>query len=170
MSRDGQNENDVFGVASRHSACRGGWGSHLSELDMKSTVAAAALFLGAMSFVGCASRHEEGVTSSYRSQWTKVNANTEDTTKAAEAVLNDRELKNVTSSSTKVDGKAMGQMADGTKVNVSIEKSGDTMSQVSVTVGTIGDPTLGAEIAKAVKTRAEGGTERTSATTRRSAM
>ena len=143
---------------------------------MKLNVAGAVVALSAMCFVGCASRHEEGVTSSYRSQWTTVNADTEAATDAAEAVLNDRQLKDVTSSSTSVDGKAMGKMADGTKVNVAVKKEGDDMSQVSVNVGLKGDPALGAEIARAIKTRAEGGgsdttsTRSTRSTTRRAGM
>lgn len=124
---------------------------------MKSTVAAAVVALSAMCFVGCASKHEEGVTSNYHKQWTSVNADTVATANAAKSVLNDRQLKNVTSSSTKVDGKATGKMSDGREVQVIIEKQGDMMSQVSVTVGTLGDPALGAEIAKAIKQQAEGG-------------
>lgn len=106
-------------------------------------------------FVGCASKHEEGVTSSYRSQWTDVMADTKMTTDAAKDVLMSEGLKDVSGSATNVDGKAMGKKADGTKVNVTIEKKTDTSSQVSVTVGTIGDPALGAEIARKIKDKAE---------------
>lgn len=122
---------------------------------MKSILAGLVLSVGALTFVGCASKHEEGVKSSYRSQWTNVATSTEDTTRAAEAVLNDRGLKGVMSSATKVDGTASGKMADGTNVKVTIKKEGTAASQVSVTVGTIGDPALGAEIARAIKDRAE---------------
>jgi hypothetical protein len=139
-------------------------------------IAGAVVALGAMCFVGCASRHEEGVKSTYRTQSTMVNADTAATTEAAEAVLNDRELKDVNSSSTRVDGKATGKMADGTKVNVAVQKNGDNMSSVAVNVGLTGDPSLGAEIAKAIKTRAEGGSgggtmsDTDRPTTRRSTM
>lgn len=123
---------------------------------MKSIVAAAVLGVCAMTFVGCASNSEEGVKSSYHSQWTSVNADTMTTTDAAKAVLSDRGLKDISGTATKVDGSAMGKKADGTAVKVAVEKQGSNMSQVSVTVGMMGDPALGAEIAKAIKVKAEG--------------
>jgi hypothetical protein len=104
---------------------------------------------------GCKSTHESGVKSNLHSQWTDVSANTQMTTDAAKSVLNDQGLKDVSGSATNVDGKATGKMADGTKVNVDVKKMTDKSSQVSVTVGTMGDPKLGAEIAKKVKMKAE---------------
>ena len=102
----------------------------------------------------CQSHHEEGVTSSYRSQWTDVNADTKTTTEAARAVLQDEGLKDINASSTNVDGMAEGRQADNTKVNVAIKKT-DKGSQVSVTVGMMGNPSLGAETAKRIKEKAE---------------
>src|SRR5687768_17597797 len=113
---------------------------------------------------GCQSTHEKGVTSNYRSQWTSVRADVKTTTKAAESALNEAELKDVTSSSTNVDGSASGKKSDGTKVNVAVRKEKESSSQVSVTVGQMGDPELGAELAKKIKERAELGSS--SATTR----
>ena len=104
--------------------------------------------------VGCASRHEEGVKSAYRTQWTKVAATTAETTEAAREVLADRQLRDIDSKSTAVDGLATAKMADGTKVNVAVEKL-DEGSQVSVTVGALGNPKLGAELANDSKMRAE---------------
>ena len=140
---------------------------------MKLNVAGAVVALSAMCFVGCASRHEEGVKSNLRTQSADVNADVTATTDAAEQVLNDRELRGVQADATKVDGSASGKLADGTMVKVAIEKETDDTSEVSVTVGKIGDPKLGAEIARAIKTRAEGGgtgTAGTRSTTRRSGM
>ena len=88
-----------------------------------SLVLAATMFLSA-----CQSKHEEGVTSDYRAQWTSVNANTAATTEAARAVLMEQGLKDVSASSTNVDGTAMAKKADGTKVNVTIKKESDSMS------------------------------------------
>jgi hypothetical protein len=122
-----------------------------------------ATMLGIALFVGCASRHEEGVKSDIRTQWTSVNADTKATADAAEAVLRDEGLMNVKSRSTNVDGMASGMKADKTEVKVDIEKKGD-MSQVSVTVGMMGSPSYGAELAKKIKMRAEGGTTRTTET------
>ncbi len=104
----------------------------------------------------CQSKHEEGVTSSYRSQWTSVSADTKATTDAAEAVLEEEGLKDVEASSTNVDGVATGMKANGAKVKVAIRKQGADSSQVSVSVGKLGDPSVGAEIAKKIKSRAEG--------------
>lgn len=122
---------------------------------MKAIFAGLVVSMGALAFVGCASSKEEGVKTSYRSQWTQVAADTVVTTDAAKAVLEDRGLKGVTGSSTKLDGNASGKMADGTNVKVTVTKEGTAGSQVNVTVGTLGDPTVGAEIAKAIKNRAE---------------
>jgi len=131
---------------------------------MKSTLVSLAMLAFAITAPGCASSHEKGVTSNYHSQWTTVKADVKTTTKAAEATLNDAELKDVSSSATNVDGSASGKKSDGTKVNVAIRKVKDTSSEVSVTVGKMGGPELGAELAKKIKDRAEMGSS--SATTR----
>ena len=110
-----------------------------------------ALFLSA-----CASSKEKGITSNYRTQWTSVNADVKATTSAAEAVLKEDELKDVSASATNVDGKVTAKKADGTKIHVDVRREKEAKSEVSVTVGTIGDPTLGADLAKRIKERAEG--------------
>lgn len=105
--------------------------------------------------MGCASSHQEGVKSDYRAQWTPVSADTAKTTSAAEAVFKDYGLKDVSSKSTNVDGEAVGLKADGTKITASVAKT-DSGSQVTVYVGKLGDPKLGAEFATNIKKRAEG--------------
>ena len=115
---------------------------------------AAFLLVATLAGVGCKSTHEEGVKSNLHTQWTDVSADTKTTTSIAEEVLKGEGLKDVSSSATGVDGKASGKMADDTKVTVSVEKKGDNMSQVSVNVGKLGDPKLGAEIARKIKMRA----------------
>ena len=115
-------------------------------------IVAASLLLSA-----CQSKHQEGVKSDYRAQWLDVNASTTAATDAAEAVLEDEGLKDVQASSTNVDGKATAKKADGTKVDVSIKKKSEDKSQVSVVVGTIGQPALGADLARKIKERAEAG-------------
>ena len=52
---------------------------------MKKMFAAAVLAVGAITFIGCASSHQDGVKSTYRSQWTPVAADTAKTTDAAKA-------------------------------------------------------------------------------------
>ena len=105
--------------------------------------------------VGCATS-QEGVKSNYKTQWTQVSANPTVTTEAAKSVLEAEGLKEVKAETTNVDGKVTAKTADGTKVSVSVKKAGDTASEVSVSVGTMGDPELGAELARKIKTKAEG--------------
>lgn len=114
-----------------------------------------AMLVSVVCLFGCASQHAEGVKSDYHAQWTTVSADTKTATDAARTALQQRGLKEVMASSTGVDGVANAKMADGTKVAVDIKKLTDTSSQVSVTVGTVGDPKLGADIAKDIKMQAE---------------
>ena len=123
----------------------------IARLGLCATIA-----LGLVAAAGCKSTHEEGVKSNMMTQWTDVNANPTATTDAAKAVLEEEGLKEVSASSTNIDGKATGKMADGTKVTVGVSKKSDTTSQVEVNVGTMGSPTRGAEIAKKIKMKAEG--------------
>ena len=116
-------------------------------------VTAAIIAMFALS--ACQSTHESGVKSSYRTQWTKVAADPKKTTEAASAVLAQDGLKDITTSSTNIDGLVTGRKADGTKVKVSIQKQKDAGSEVSVNVGALGDPALGAELARKIKDRAE---------------
>ena len=125
---------------------------------MKKIFAAAVLGVAALAFTGCASKHQEGVTSNLRTQSLTdgVTTDTVVTTEAAKAVLEAEGLKNVTANSTAVDGKATGVMANGKEVTVAIKKKEKVAgSDVWVTVGTIGDPALGAEIANKIKLKAE---------------
>jgi hypothetical protein len=117
----------------------------------------------AFGLTACQSRHETGVKSDLRTQWTSVDADAPAATDAAKAVLTDEGLKDVKGKSTSYDGEVTGKMADGTKVTVSIKKEPKaSMSDVSVTVGTVGNPTLGADIAKKIKMRVEGGSDHSS--------
>ena len=115
-----------------------------------------ALILTAFLAAACESTHEKGVKSNLRTQWTDVNADTQRATDAAKAVLEDEGLRDVNANATNLDGEATGKMADGKKVTVSVKKKGESMSQVSVNVGAMGSPSTGAEIARKIKTRAEG--------------
>lgn len=128
------------------------------------TTAAVAVAL-AFGLSACSSSHEQGVTSNLHSQWANVNADVPTTTRAAEAVLNEEQLQSVHANSTNVDGTASGTKADGSKVKVAIAKQKGNTSQVSVTVGTLGDPTLGAEIARKIKDQAERGSVATPTST-----
>jgi hypothetical protein len=121
---------------------------------MKSFVVVSLIGIVALAFAGCASKHEKGVSSSYKSQWVNVKADTVKTTNAAKAVLEAEGLKDVTASSTNLDGTATAKKADGTVIKVSVKKI-ETGSDVSVSVGTLGDPKLGADLVAKIKARAE---------------
>jgi TPP-dependent pyruvate/acetoin dehydrogenase alpha subunit len=104
--------------------------------------------------LACKTPHEEGVTSSYRSQWTYVAADTKTTTNAAKTVMERDGLTDIKVSSTDMDGTATARQSDGKQVSVTIKKV-DNGSQVSVTIGTVGDPAVGAGLAKKIKNEAE---------------
>lgn len=126
---------------------------------MKKILVAAILGVSAMAFVGCASKHQEGVKSSYLWQSIDGGVSTDPaaTTDIAKTVLEAEGLKNVTANSTAMDGKAKGSLADGRVVDVTVKKKDNVAgSDVSVKVGTIGDPAMGAEIAKKIKVKADG--------------
>lgn len=105
---------------------------------------------------GCKSTHESGVKSNYMTQWAPVAADTRKTTEAAKDVFQEEGFKDVTASSTLMDGKARGKLADGTEVVASVKKDTDNTSTISVNVGKLGDPAMGAELAKKIKRKAEG--------------
>lgn len=115
------------------------------------TTALSALLLAtSITVTGCAT-DAPGIKSNYVQQWSSVNGSVEETTEAAESVLSDYDLKDVTTKSTKIDGNAMGTMADGTEVAVDVRKLTEETSEVSVRVGTVGDPTLGTEIVQKIE-------------------
>ena len=109
-----------------------------------------ALGLTSIVLVGCKT-DKDGVKSNYAQQWTMVNGDVSEATDAAEEVLGDYDLKDVEAKSTKFDGQAMAKMADGTPVNVDVRKVTSETSEVTVRVGTVGDPTMGVEIADKIK-------------------
>ncbi|MEM7678508.1 MAG: DUF3568 family protein [Myxococcota bacterium] len=99
---------------------------------------------------GCAT-DAPGIKSNYVQQWSNASGSVEDATAAAEDVLGEYDLKDITTSSTKLDGSAKGMMADGTEVVVDVRKVTDETSEVSVRVGTVGDPDLGTEIVQKIE-------------------
>ncbi len=121
----------------------------------KAILAASLTFGVGSGLLGCNSTHDAGVTSDLHSQWTDVSTNAKATTDAAKAVLTADALLNVTAQSTDIDGKVTAEKADGTKITVLIKQVG-IGSQVTVTVGELGDPTLGAGYAARIKAKAEG--------------
>jgi len=109
------------------------------------TVMCGLLLAGAASLSGCKT-DEPGVKSTYHSQYSTVAGNTAKATKAARDVLGDLKLQNIDSKSTAVDGWATGYTADNKKISVDIRKVTDSTSEVSVNVGSVGDPDMGKDI------------------------
>jgi hypothetical protein len=122
---------------------------------MRKVTAAAALSVLSLLGIGCASHYQEGVKSDYLSQTTMVYADPETTTNAAKQVFSDDGLTDVSATSTKVDGRASGLMADKTKVQATIDQA-DRGSKLTISVGTVGDPKMGAQWAAKIKQVAEG--------------
>jgi Protein of unknown function (DUF3568) len=132
-------------------------------MSSRLSIVCAALVTGFILTAGpfaCQSTKEPGVTSSYHSQWSSVSADTRTTTEAARAVLQEQGLRDVRADATNVDGTASAKKADGTEVKISVRKKGENLSEVTTTVGTVGDPTLGAEIVRRIKDRVEGNAAR----------
>lgn len=94
---------------------------------------------------------DPAVRSSYRSQWANVQADTQEATESAREVLEDLNLRNIEAAATAVDGEAIGYTADGTKITVSVARVDQNTSQVSVNVGTLGDPDLGSDILRRIR-------------------
>jgi hypothetical protein len=114
----------------------------------------AILITTAASFTACQTS-QPGVKSSYRSQWTTIDATTTKATEMAKDVLADLKLKNVQANSTAVDGNVEGFTADNTEVSVEVERVTNKTSQVSVYVGAMGDPDLGKDILARIQEKAD---------------
>jgi hypothetical protein len=123
---------------------------------MQSTRFALGALVLAVALYGCASSSDKSVKTNYKTQWTTVKGDVKSTTSAAEAVLKDLDLLEVKSSATNVDGMASGKKANGAKVDISVTRATDTTSNLSVEVGSLGDPSLGTDIARKIKARTEG--------------
>jgi len=113
-----------------------------------------ALSLGlVVTSTGCTSSSNPGVKNNVLSQWSNVEGDTTTATNAAKDVLTDMGFKDITATSTAVDGRAIGKKADGTKITVDVTKITDKTSTVKVSVGTVGEPELGTDIVNKIKTK-----------------
>ena len=119
----------------------------ISTLRTRLASAAVAMLLGTALIVipGCKTS-TDGVSSNYLQQYGDVVGTPEDVVNAAQDVLADYNLSGITGKSTKLDGEARGELADGTKLWVSAKAKTDTSSEVTVQVGKLGDSELGQKI------------------------
>jgi pyridoxal/pyridoxine/pyridoxamine kinase len=118
--------------------------------SISSVLIPAFLLVATGTFTAC-NTDSAGVKSSYHSQWTTVGANTGKATDAAKDALQDLKLQKIEAKSTEVDGIATGYTADNKKITVDVRKVTDTTSEVSVNVGTVGDPELGKQIIAGIR-------------------
>ena len=118
-----------------------------STLRTRLASIAAALLLGTVMIAvpGCKT-NTDGVSSNYLQQYGEVIGTPEDVVNASQDVLADYNLSSITGKSTKLDGEARGELADGTKVWVSVATKTDTTSEVTVQVGKLGNSELGQKI------------------------
>jgi len=99
---------------------------------------------------GCRVADTSGIRSDIRQQWMTVNTEVAKATSGAEAVLKEMKLLDVKSRVTTVDGEVTAIKADGTLVTVHIEKK-DGGCEVSVVIGTLGEPDLGTDILRKIQ-------------------
>ena len=111
--------------------------------------------IGLVAIVGCQTA-QPGVKSSYAKQWANVNGDTVATTNAAKSVLEELKLRDIEAKSTGVDGNAHGFKADGTRVSVDVTRVDEKISEVSVSAGSMGDPSLGVQIISDIKKKLGG--------------
>ncbi len=119
-------------------------------MNLAKYLVALTLFAG---MIGCASRHEQGVKSNYRQQWTAVAADTKTTTEAARAVLEERELIDLTATATAGDGVASGKPAAGRRSASTSRRR--TPAARSRSPSAPSATALAAELASEIKARAE---------------
>src|SRR5688500_5609612 len=107
--------------------------------------------------IGCQSMHDRDVKSNYYSQWTTVKSDVKSTVKAGEEVFKEMELRDIKSEATVLDGSIDAKKSNDDTVHVTVRRRNESSSEVSITIGTLGDPSLGADLAKQIKNRAEAG-------------
>ncbi len=115
-------------------------------------LACGAVLCLAILMAGCKVPDRAGIKSDIRQQWMSVNADVTKTTSTAEAVLKELQLIDVKSRVTTVDGEVTATKADGTRVTVNVWKN-DGGCDVSVVIGTLGEPDLGTDILRKINDR-----------------
>ncbi len=94
---------------------------------------------------------QPGATDALGNYSTNVNASPDKVTNAADKACQDLKLINVSSNSTKVDGKVTAKTAQGEDVNIEIAQAGQDQSSVTVRVGATGDPAISKEIVDQIR-------------------
>jgi len=121
----------------------------------KSAVLISALTLGAVA--GCETG-TPGVTRTATLAYSMpMNATPTVVVKGAEAVIADFKLTKVSSAATELDGKVVATTATGKQVTITVGRTTDKISEVTVRVGdAFGDESLSNQILKAIKEKVKG--------------
>lgn len=101
---------------------------------------------------GCKS--DAGVTNYAGSYEAYVAGSPDEIADVTVSVLEDLKLTVVSSQSSKVDGVVVGRTAQGHKIDIEIDRETDTVCQLWVRVGTLGDEYLSKRIIADIKKRA----------------
>jgi hypothetical protein len=80
-----------------------------------------------------------------------VDGTTSELTRAAEQALRDLDMKHIEASSTEIDGKVTGRSALDKEVKITIKRTTDKVSWVSVRVGSFGDEALSQRIFEMIR-------------------
>ena len=112
------------------------------------------LALGVMSLAltGCRTA-APGVTSAAGTYETQFHGSPEKVTEAAKAVLEEMHLTKVNSKWTNIDGLVTGETAQGTEVQVKVNRKDDKVSAVAVRVGYLGDKDMSLSILEKIKAK-----------------
>jgi propanediol dehydratase small subunit len=94
---------------------------------------------------GCAT-DQPGGTDTLGDYSTNVAAAPDKVTTAASKACDDLKFQNINASGTKVDGKVTAKTAQGDDVVITISQAGDSVSKVTVRVGSTGDQAVSKQI------------------------
>jgi hypothetical protein len=92
-----------------------------------------------------------GVKDTLGSYSAMVDASPDKVTSAATASVKDMKLLDVTSDSTKIDGKVTAKTAQDEAVTIDIEQAGENISKVTIRVGSTGDEAVSKQILDRIK-------------------
>lgn len=82
-----------------------------------------------------------------------VDGTTSEVTRAAEKAMRDLDMKEINASSTEIDGKVTGRSALDKLVTISIKRTTEKVSWVSIRVGSFGDDGLSQRIFDMIQTK-----------------
>jgi len=102
-----------------------------------------------MNITGCGTS-TPGTKDTLGSYSTNVNGAPDKVTKAAQKACEDLKLTDIVATGTKVDGKVTAKNAQGDTVRINIEQAGETVSKVSIRVGTTGDEAVSKQLIDAI--------------------